>query len=176
VRVKPVGRNPDSPDSVELEDEIPYDPENTMLKDFKAFIMRGNVLDLAVAVVIGAAFGAIVKSLTDDIIMPPIGLLLGGVDFADKFMVLKAGATRLPPYTSVADAKAAGATTLNYGVFINQVVTFLIVAFAVFILVRMVSKLYAKPAPVAPSTKPCPHCTVPIHLSATRCPNCTGNV
>ena len=147
-----------------------------MLKDFKAFIMRGNVLDLAVAVVIGAAFGAIVKSATDDIIMPPIGMLLGGVDFSDKFVLLKAGTKTPPPYETLAAAKDAGATTLNYGVFVNSVVTFLIVAFAVFILVRMVSKMYAKPAPAAPNTKPCPHCTLPIPLQATRCPNCTGNV
>jgi len=147
-----------------------------MWKDFKAFIMRGNVLDLAVAVVIGAAFGAIVKSLTDDIIMPPIGLLLGGIDFSNKFVLLKDGLKAPPPYGSLADAKAAGATTLNYGVFVNNVVTFLIVAFAVFILVRMVSKLYSKPAPVAPNTKPCPHCTLPIPLAATKCPNCTGQV
>jgi large conductance mechanosensitive channel len=147
-----------------------------MWKDFKAFIMRGNVLDLAVAVVIGAAFGAIVKSMTDDIIMPPIGLLVGGIDFSNLYVLLKAGPKAAPPYGSLAEAKAAGATTLNYGVFINNVITFLIVAFAVFIIVRMVSKLYAKPAPAAPNTKPCPHCTLPIPLAATRCPNCTGNV
>ena len=147
-----------------------------MLKDFKAFIMRGNVLDLAVAVVIGAAFGAVVKSMTDDIIMPPIGMLLGGVDFADKFVLLKAGSKAPPPYETLVAAKDAGATTLNYGVFVNNIVTFLIVAFAVFMIVRMASKLYAKPAPVAPNTKPCPHCTLPIPLAATRCPNCTGNV
>jgi large conductance mechanosensitive channel len=147
-----------------------------MWKDFKAFIMRGNVLDLAVAVVIGAAFSGIVKSLTDDIIMPPIGLLTGWIDFSVQFVLLKAGAKAPPPYGSLADAKAAGATTLNYGIFINNVITFLIVAFAVFVIVRMVSKMYAKPAPAAPNTKPCPHCTLPIPLAATKCPNCTGNV
>lgn len=147
-----------------------------MWKDFKAFIMRGNVLDLAVAVVIGAAFSGIVKSMTDDIIMPPIGLITGGIDFSNQYTLLKAGPKAPPPYASLADAKAAGATTLNYGIFINNLITFLIVAFAVFILVRMVSKLYSKPAPVAPNTKPCPHCTLPIPLAATKCPNCTGQV
>jgi large conductance mechanosensitive channel len=147
-----------------------------MWKDFKAFIMRGNVLDLAVAVVIGAAFGGIVKSVTDDIIMPPIGLLVGGIDFSNLYVLLKDGAKAAGPYASLADAKAAGATTLNYGVFINNVINFLIIAFAVFIIVRMVSKLYAKPAPAAPNTKPCPHCTLPIPLAATKCPNCTGQV
>jgi large conductance mechanosensitive channel len=147
-----------------------------MWKDFKAFIMRGNVLDLAVAVVIAGAFGVIVKSAVDDIIMPPIGLLLGGFDFSNFFVLLKPGPKGPPPYASLADAKAAGAVTLNYGIFLNDVITFLIVALAVFIVVRLVSKLYAKPAPAAPNTKPCPYCTLPIPLTATRCPNCTAQV
>src|SRR5215208_2182935 len=138
-----------------------------MWKDFKAFIMRGNVLDLAVAVVIAGAFGTIVKSAVDDIIMPPIGLLLGGFDFSNLFMLLKAGPKAPPPYASLADAKEAGAVTVNYGIFLNNVITFLIVALAVFIVVRIVSRLYAKPAPVAPNAKPCPHCTLPIPLAAT---------
>ncbi|HVX40193.1 MAG TPA: large-conductance mechanosensitive channel protein MscL [Gemmatimonadaceae bacterium] len=145
-----------------------------MWKDFKAFIMRGNVLDLAVAVVIGGAFGTIVKSLVDDVIMPPIGLLLGKVDFSNLFVVLKDGTKAPPPYTTPAMAKEAGAVTLNYGAFINNVIAFLIVAAAVFMIVRIVSKLYAKPAPAAPNTKPCPQCTLPIPLAATRCPNCTA--
>lgn len=145
-----------------------------MWNDFKAFIMKGNVLDLAVAVIIAGAFGAIVKSAVDDIIMPPIGLLLGGIDFSNLFMLLKAGPKAPAPYASLAEAKAAGAVTLNYGIFINSVITFLIVALAVFIVVRMVSKMYAKPAPVTPNTKPCPFCTLPIPLAATRCPNCTA--
>lgn len=145
-----------------------------MWNDFKAFIMKGNVLDLAVAVIIAGAFGAIVKSAVDDIIMPPIGLLLGGIDFSNLFMLLKAGPKAPAPYASLAEAKAAGAVTLNYGIFINSVITFLIVALAVFVVVRMVSKMYAKPAPVAPNTKPCPFCTLPIPLAATRCPNCTA--
>jgi large conductance mechanosensitive channel len=147
-----------------------------MWKDFKAFIMRGNVLDLAVAVIIAGAFGAIVKSAVDDIIMPPIGLALGGIDFSNLFVLLKDGPKAPPPYSSLAAAKDAGAVTLNYGVFLNTVITFLIVALAVFIVVRIVSKMYAKPAPAAPNTKPCPHCTLPIPLAATKCPNCTGQV
>jgi large conductance mechanosensitive channel len=142
-----------------------------MLKEFKAFIMRGNVVDLAVGVIIGAAFGSIVKSLVDDLIMPPIGLVTGGVDFANKFVVLKEGAKAAAPYASLADAKAAGATTLNYGVFINQIVTFLIVALAIFMVVRLVNRLHA-PAP-APATKICPSCTMEIPAGAKRCPHCT---
>jgi large conductance mechanosensitive channel len=145
-----------------------------MWNDFKAFIMKGNVLDLAVAVIIAGAFGAIVKSAVDDIIMPPIGLALGGIDFSNLFVLLKAGAKAPAPYASLAEAKAAGAVTLNYGLFINTVITFLIVALAVFIVIRMVSKLYAKPAPATPNTKACPFCTLPIPLAATRCPNCTA--
>lgn len=147
-----------------------------MWQDFKAFIMRGNVMDLAVAVVIGAAFGAIVKSFVDDIIMPPIGLALGHIDFSNLFVLLKAGEKAPPPYATPAQAHDAGAVTLNYGAFINTIITFLIIALAVFIIVRMVSKLYAKPAPAAPNTKPCPRCTLPIPLAATRCPNCTADI
>lgn len=142
-----------------------------MFKEFKAFIMRGNVVDLAVGVIIGAAFGSIVKSLVDDIIMPPIGLVTGGVDFANKFVVLKEGAKAAAPYASLADAKAAGATTLNYGTFINQIVTFLIVALAIFMVVRLVNRLHA-PAP-APAMKICPSCTMEIPAGAKRCPHCT---
>ena len=145
-----------------------------MWKDFKAFLMRGNVIDLAVAVVIGAAFGAIVKSAVDDVIMPPIGLVTGGVDFANKFVVLKEGAKAAGPYASLADAKAAGATTLNYGVFINSIVTFLIVAFCIYLVVRLVNRLHA-PAP-APATKACPSCTMEIPAGAKRCPHCTSQL
>ena len=146
-----------------------------MWNDFKAFIMRGNVVDLAVAVVIGAAFGAIVKSLVDDVIMPPIGLLVGKLDFSDLFIVLKAGTTP-PPYNTVAQARDAGAVTLNYGAFVNSVIAFLIVAAAVFAIVRIMNKMYAKPAPATANTKPCPECTLPIPVEAKRCPNCTAVV
>jgi large conductance mechanosensitive channel len=145
-----------------------------VLKDFKAFVMRGNVVDLAVAVVIGGAFGAIVKSLVDDIIMPPIGLVVGRLDFANLFLVLKEGEKKAGPYATVAEAHAGGAVTLNYGSFINNVVGFLIVALAIFMMVRVMNRLYAQPAPPTASTKPCPECTLSIPIPARRCPNCTA--
>jgi large conductance mechanosensitive channel len=145
-----------------------------MLKEFKAFIMRGNVLDLAVGIIIGAAFGTIVKSLVDDVIMPPIGLALGNVDFANLFLLLKDGAKAAPPYASLADAKAAGAVTINYGVFINNLVTFIIVAFAVFLVVRTANRLRPPEAAAAPNTKDCPYCRMPIPAGAVRCPHCTS--
>src|SRR5688500_17749786 len=117
-----------------------------MLNDFKAFIMRGNVLELAIAVVIGAAFGVVVKSLVDDVVMPPIGLLLGNVDFSNLYFLLKDG-TSPPPYSSLEEAKAAGAVTINYGLFINTVIGFLIVALAVFMMVRAANRMARKPAP-----------------------------
>jgi large conductance mechanosensitive channel len=147
-----------------------------MIKDFKAFIMRGNVVDLAVGVIIGAAFGAIVKSLVDDVIMPPIGLATGGIDFANKFVVLKEGAKAAAPYASLADAKAAGAVTMNYGLFVNQTVTFLIIAACVFIIVRMVSRLQGPPPVAAPATKGCSFCATQIPVAAKRCPNCTSQL
>ena len=148
-----------------------------MLKDFKAFILRGNVIDLAIGVIIGIAFGAVVKSLVDDVIMPPIGLATGGIDFSNKFVVLKDGVAAAGPYASVAAAKAAGATTLNYGVFVNNVVSFLIVGFCAFLIVRSVNKLvHAHDAPPAPKTKTCPFCALEIPLTATRCPNCTSQL
>ena len=146
-----------------------------MLKEFKAFAMRGNVLDLAVGIIIGGAFGTIVKSLVDDVIMPPIGLALGNVDFSNLFFLLKAGDKAPPPYATVAEAHAAGAVTVNYGVFINSVITFLIVAFAVFLLVRAANRLRPAEA-VAPSTKDCPYCRMPIPIGATRCPECTSDL
>jgi large conductance mechanosensitive channel len=147
-----------------------------MLKEFKAFIMRGSVVDLAVGVIIGAAFGGIVKSLVDDILMPPIGLATGGIDFANKFTVLKEGAKAAGPYASLADAKAAGAVTLNYGLFINAVVTFLIIALCIFMVIRMVARLQGPAPVVAASSKPCPFCATEIPLSAKRCPNCTSQL
>ena len=147
-----------------------------MWNDFKAFVMRGNVMDLAVGVIIGAAFGSVVKSLVDDLIMPPVGLLTGGVDFGNQFVLLKAGTKAPPPYATPAAAHDAGAVTLNYGAFINNILTFLIVALAVFLLVRAVNRLYRKPAPPTPDTKACPFCTMSIPLAATRCPNCTSEL
>ena len=142
-----------------------------MLKAFKEFAMKGNVLDLAVGFIIGAAFGKIVASLVADIIMPPIGLILGKVDFSGLFVSLSGKS-----YTTLAEAKAAGAPTLNYGIFLNNVVDFVIVAFAVFLIVLMVNK-WNKPAPVpAATTKECPYCASAIPLKATRCPNCTSEI
>lgn len=142
-----------------------------MLKEFKTFVMRGNVLDLAVGIVIGAAFGAIVSSLVNDVIMPPIGLALGKVDFSNLFLLLREGPKAPAPYASLAEAKSAGAVTLNYGAFVNQVVTFLIVAFAVFLVLRAANRLQR---PAAVTTKDCPHCRLSIPLGATRCPHCTS--
>ena len=142
-----------------------------MLKEFKEFAMRGNVLDMAVGIVIGAAFGGIVNSFVNDILMPPIGLLLGRVDFSNLFVNLKGH------YPSVAAAKAAGAATLNYGIFLNTVINFIILAFAVFLLVRQVNRLFPKPKPApAPALKDCKFCFSSIPVQATRCPNCTSDL
>jgi large conductance mechanosensitive channel len=148
-----------------------------VIKEFKEFIMRGNVMDMAVGIIIGAAFGTIVNSLVKDVIMPPIGLLLGKVDFSNLFAVLKQGATP-GPYPSVAAAQAAGAVTLNFGLFVNTIINFLIVGFAIFLLVKGVNQLKRqKPAPAAaPTTKDCPHCFTAIPIKATRCPNCTSEL
>jgi large conductance mechanosensitive channel len=148
-----------------------------MFKEFKEFAMRGNVIDMAVGIIVGAAFGGIVNSLVSDVIMPPIGLLLGNIDFSNFFLVLKEGKVA-GPYASVAAAKAAGAVSLNYGVFVNTIVSFLIVAFSVFLLVRSINKLRRKeevPA-VAPTTKECGYCFTSIPIKATRCPNCTSEL
>lgn len=143
-----------------------------MWKEFKEFAMRGNVLDMAVGIIIGAAFGTVVKSLVDDVLMPPIGRALGHVDFSNLFFALNG-----QDYPSLAAAKAAGAPTINYGVFINNVIAFLIVAFAVFLLVKMVNRWAAKPAPAAaPATKECSFCKTEIPIKATRCPNCTSQL
>lgn len=148
-----------------------------MLEEFKKFILRGNVLDLAVGVIIGGAFGAIVNSLVNDIIMPPIGLLLGKVDFKNLMLILQAGDPP-GPYATPADAAAAKAVTLNYGSFINSIITFLIIALAVFLLVKAVNRLYPKPAePVqAPAEKSCPFCAKDIPIAAQRCPYCTSDL
>lgn len=151
-----------------------------MLKDFRDFIMRGNVLDLAVAVVIGAAFGAVVNSFVKDILMPPIGVLLGNVDFSNLFVVIRDGKLAPPPYLTLAEAQAAGAATWNYGLFINIVITFLIIAFAVFMIVRLFNKaLKSRKKEVvaaAPTTKDCPFCATSIPAKASRCPNCTSTL
>lgn len=148
-----------------------------MIKEFKEFILRGNVMDMAVGIIIGAAFGTIVSSLVNDVIMPPIGLLLGHVDFSNMFAVLRHGATP-GPYPSVAAAKAAGATTLNFGVFVNTIINFVIVGFAIFMMVKGVNKLRRpKSVPAGePTTKDCPHCFTSIPIKATRCPNCTSEL
>lgn len=147
-----------------------------MLKEFKAFIMRGNVLDLAVGIIIGGAFGVIVKSLVDDVIMPPVGLALGDVDFTNLFILLEPGAKAPAPYPTLADAQAAGAVTINYGRFINNTVTFVIVAFAVFLIVKMANRLRPPEAAAAPNTKDCPYCRMAIPVSAVRCPHCTSEL
>jgi large conductance mechanosensitive channel len=145
-----------------------------MFQDFKKFVMRGNVIDLAVGVIIGGSFGGVVKSIVDDIIMPPIGVVTGGVDFQNLFVTLKDGPKAPGPYASLELAKAAGASTLRYGAFLNTTVTFLIVAVVVFFLVRAVNKLYP-PAP-DPVMKDCPKCTKPIPEKASRCPECTADI
>jgi large conductance mechanosensitive channel len=147
-----------------------------MLKEFKAFAMRGNVLDLAVGIIIGGAFGTIVKSLVDDIIMPPIGLAMGNVDFSDLFVLLKEGTKAPPPYATLAEAQGAGAVTMNVGLFVNSIITFLIVAFAVFLLVRAANRMKPPEAAAAPSTKDCPYCRMAIPVGATRCPQCTSDL
>ena len=142
-----------------------------MLKEFKAFAMRGNVLDMAVGIIIGAAFGRIITSLVSDIIMPPIGLALGKVDFSTLFLNISG-----THYPTLAAAKAANAATINYGIFLNAVIDFLIVAFVIFLLVRQVNR-WNKPAPApAPTTKDCPFCFSAIATRATRCPNCTSEL
>ena len=142
-----------------------------MWREFKKFIQRGNVMDLAVGVIIGGAFGSIVNSLVNDVIMPPIGLLVGNVDFSDLYINLSGGR-----YASLADAQSAGAVTINIGLFINAVINFLILAFVIFIMVHQMNKLQ-KPEPAAePSTKPCPYCYSSIPIKATRCPQCTSKL
>lgn len=140
-----------------------------MLKDFKAFIMRGNVLDLAVAVIIGAAFGQIVTSLVNDIIMPPIGLLLGKVNFTNLFINLSG-----KHYDTLAQAKAAGAPTINYGTFINTIINFMIIAVVIFIIIRQFNRFKKPVPPSAPTTKKCTFCISEIPIEATRCPHCTS--
>jgi large conductance mechanosensitive channel len=142
-----------------------------MLKEFREFAIKGNAVDLAIGVMIGAAFGAVVTSLVNDVIMPPVGKLLGGVDFSNFFVVLGSG-----EFPSLKAAKEAGAATLNYGVFINTIINFMIIAFILFLIVRTMNRMRrAEPAP-SPTAKGCPHCMMQIPLKATRCPHCTSNV
>jgi large conductance mechanosensitive channel len=148
-----------------------------MFKEFKNFAMRGNVIDMAVGIIMGSAFGAIIASLVNDIIMPPIGLLLGNVNFADLFVVLKAG-DMAGPYATLAAAQEAGAVTLNYGTFINVIITFLIVAFAMFLLIRAINRMDKKEEapPAELTTKECPYCSTEIPIKAVRCPHCTSEL
>jgi large conductance mechanosensitive channel len=151
--------------------------EITMFKEFKEFAMRGNVLDMAVGIIIGAAFGGIVSSLVSDLIMPPFGLILGNIDFSNFFLVLKEGKL-VGPYASVAAAKAAGAVSINYGVFVNTVVSFVIVVFSVFLLIRGMNEMRRKEEalPPVPTTKECTYCFSSIPIKATRCPHCTSEL
>ncbi len=144
-----------------------------MLKEFKEFAMRGNVLDMAIGIIIGAAFGKIITSFVNDVLMPPIGLVLGQVDFSGLFINLGGQS-----FATLAEAQAAGAPTINYGLFLNTVIDFVIVAFVIFLLIRQVNRLQAQeaPAPEAPSTKECPYCLTTIAIKATRCPNCTSDL
>jgi large conductance mechanosensitive channel len=142
-----------------------------MLSEFKTFIVRGNMADLAVGIVIGAAFTTVVNSFVNDLLMPPIGLLLGRVDFANLFVTLRGG-----PFPTIAAAKAAGAPTLNYGLFINNIINLLIVGFAVFVVVKQINRLRGPEPVAAPTTKDCPACAMPIPLKARRCPHCTSEI
>ena len=146
-----------------------------MLKDFKEFVMRGNVVDMAVGIIIGAAFGVIVTSLVSDIIMPPIGMALGGVDFSNLFAVIKEG-DPIGPYATLADAKAAGAVTINLGVFVLAIISFIIIAIAVFLLIRSINKMRREAEEAPPDTKDCPYCLSKIAIEAKRCAYCTSEL
>ena len=142
-----------------------------MWKEFRQFILRGNVIELAVAVVLGAAFGRIVNSLVEDLLMPPIGLALGGVDFKNLFIDLSGAG-----YATLAEAQAAGAATIRYGLFLNTVINFLIIAFAIFMVVKQVNRFFPAPAPATPITRDCPFCLSPVPLNARRCAHCTSEL
>jgi large conductance mechanosensitive channel len=149
-----------------------------MLKEFKEFAMKGSVLDMAIGIIIGGAFSPIVKSLVDDILMPPIGMLFGGVDFGNMYLVLREGAEAAGPYDTLAAAREAGAVTVNYGVFINTIMTFIIVAFAIFMMVKSINrwKREEEAPPAEPTTKKCDFCDTEIPIAATRCPHCTSEL
>ena len=149
-----------------------------MLKEFKEFAVKGNVVDMAVGIIIGGAFGTIVNTMVSQVLMPPLGLLVGGVDFSNLYIVLKEGAKVAAPYATLADAKAAGAVTINYGIFLNSVISFLIMAFAVFLLVKTINTFRRDEKPLSPSpaTKECPYCLSNVPIKATRCPACTSEI
>ena len=149
-----------------------------LMQEFREFAVKGNVVDMAVGIIIGGAFGTIVKSLVDDVLMPPIGLLLGNVDFSNMFVVLKRGVENAGPYESLVAAKDAGAVTMNYGAFFSNIITFVIVAWAVFILVKSINRLRREEQvePQAPTDKPCPFCAMSIPIVATKCPHCTSTL
>jgi len=149
-----------------------------MLKEFKEFAMKGNMIDMAVGIIIGGAFGSVVNALVSQVMMPPLGLLIGGIDFSNLFILLRDGAKNPGPYASIADAHAAGAVTIGYGLFLNSLISFLIMAFAVFILVKAINTLRReKPAaPETASAKECPYCCTSVPLKATRCPACTSEL
>ena len=148
-----------------------------MVTEFKKFVMRGNVIDMAVGIIIGGAFTKIVNSMVADIMMPPLGLLLGKVDFSNWFVVIKQGTTA-GPYATMAPAQAAGATTLNLGLFLNAIISFIIVAFCIFLLIKAINKLNSpkEQAPIPVTTKKCPYCCSDIPVEATRCPHCTSEI
>ena len=149
----------------------------SIVKEFREFAIKGNVVDMAVGIIIGGAFGTVVRSLVDDVIMPPVGMLIGNVDFAELFITLRPGSVE-GPYPTIAAAKEAGAVTLNIGLFINALISFLIVGFAVFMLVKSINRMKREEPvpPPAPTEKPCPHCAMTIPLAATRCPHCTSEL
>ena len=150
----------------------------TLIKEFREFALKGNVVDMAVGIIIGGAFSTIVRSLVDDVIMPPVGILLGNVDFQDLFIVLRQGNEALGPYPTIAAAQEAGAVTLNYGVFINNVISFLILAGTIFMVIRLMNQVRkqneAETPTEEPDSKDCPFCLSAIPLKATRCPQCTS--
>ena len=147
-----------------------------MFNEFKEFVMKGNVVDMAVGIVVGGAFGTIVNSLVNDVIMPPVGLMMGGVDFANMFVALKEGAKAAGPYATLAAAKDAGAVTLSYGLFVNSIISFLIVAFALFMLIKGVNNMRREAPAAAPITKDCPRCFTAVPIKATRCSACTSDI
>ena len=155
------------------------------LEEFKKFVLRGNIVDLAIGFTVGAAFSTVAKSLVNDIIMPPIGLLLGGMDFSDLFVVLKQGSAELPPYSTLKDAQSSGAVTLNYGIFVNNLIALLIVAIAMFLLIRVMNRIHdtlddqfgeEQEGPQTPASKKCPFCREAIDFKATRCRYCTSTL